>query len=66
VEDGKEPVKDLKNLGRPKLPVSTVLENQELADMAPDSTKDNSPRPDTWKPPLVSSEEHEQENPYSR
>ncbi|KKR71138.1 MAG: hypothetical protein UU12_C0007G0009 [Candidatus Woesebacteria bacterium GW2011_GWA2_40_7b] len=53
-----------KNMGRPILPLETILENEELANMAPDSTKDNSPRPDTWKPPLISAKDWERENPY--
>ena len=49
---------------RPVLSLEIVLENQELADMAPDSTKRNEGRPHTWKPPLVTEEDRESENPY--
>ena len=51
--------------GRPILPLDVVDENQELADSAPDSTKDFSKRPDTWKPPLISPEDNDEEHPYS-
>lgn len=55
---------NVRNMGRPILPLETVLENEDMANMAPDSTKDNGPRPDTWKPPLISKDEWEIENPY--
>lgn len=57
---------DPRNIGRPNLPLEEVLENEALANMAPDSTRDNGPRPRTWNPPLVSKEEFKIENPYSK
>lgn len=53
-----------RNLGRPTLPLEVVLENEYLANLAPDSTKDSGPRPHTWNPPLISKEDWKDENPY--
>jgi hypothetical protein len=53
-----------RNIGRPILPLEVVLENEDLANRAPDSTRDNGPRPRTWSPPLISREDWERENPY--
>ena len=52
--------------GRPILPLRVVLKNQDLADRAPDSTKRNEGRPHTWKPPLITNEEYQAENPYNK
>ena len=49
-----------------KLPLEEVLHNEDLANRAPDSTRDNGPRPPAWKPPLVAKEDYKRENPYSR
>jgi len=49
-----------------RLTAQQVEDNRDLADMAPDSTRDNGARPWAWSPPLVSREEHERENPYHR
>ncbi len=54
-----------RNAGRPMLLPEVVLENEALANMAPDSTKDNGPRPRTWNPPPISKDDWERENPYS-
>ncbi len=48
------------------LPLEEVLHNEDLANRAPDSTRDNTPRPHAWKPPLVTKEDYKRENPYSK
>ena len=47
-------------------PEQIVIDNEDLANGAPDSTRDNSPRPQSWSPSVVSKEDFEDENPYSR
>lgn len=46
-----------------KLTAQKVLENEDLANRAPDSTRAGRERPWTWKPPLVSHEEEAVERP---
>lgn len=55
---------DIRSIGRPILPPEIVLENMDLADRAPDSTRDNGRRPQTCNPPLVTREDWESDNPY--
>ena len=49
-----------------ELPLDEILHNEDLANRAPDSTRDNSPRPPAWKPPLVTKEDYKRESPYSK
>ena len=52
----------------PEIKISTteIEINADIADAQADSTKDGGPRPAGWKPPLVSKEDFEEENPYSK
>ena len=43
-----------------------VLENADVADGGPDSTSWAQRRPDGWNPQLVTSDDYDRENPYSR
>lgn len=58
--------KEIDKSGRPILSFQKILENEELADRAPDSTKNNEGRPHTWNPPVITVDEHFIENPYNK
>lgn len=60
--EGKTEPKTIKNDISPE----EVLHNEDLANRAPDSTRDNGRRPWTWNPPLITKEDYQKENPYSK
>lgn len=49
-----------------ELLLDEILYNEDLANRAPDSTRDNGPRPPEWRPPLMTKDDYKRENPYSQ